>query len=102
MRPRVVDKQLKTRRTLAVVNDSKKPRQGQVLRQMKVTPTVLSGPGFSQAALTEILRDGAQQVPKAAIESEVADYIEERKLPTGRISKITPHTIAATSRVVTI
>ena len=49
---------------------------------MKVAPSVLSGPGSSQDALTEVLRDGAKQMLKAAIEAEVADYIDEHKHAT--------------------
>ena len=40
------------------------------------TSKVLSGPGSARDALTEVLRDGAQRMLKAAIEAEVGSYID--------------------------
>ena len=46
----------------------------------QATSSVLSGPGSStKDALGEVLREGAQRLLSAAIEAEVATYIEEHK-----------------------
>ncbi len=59
-----------------------KPWQGQVRRSMKATSPILSGPGSAQDALTEVLRAGAQQMLAAAVEAEVAAYIDDHKHET--------------------
>ena len=43
------------------------------------SPTDSAGLSTASYALTEILRTGAQKMLSAAIEREVADYIEDRK-----------------------